>query len=687
MHTPTHPLIWCLLVIGLVSIAFADDRIPEVTAKVARISVLKGEANIRRAGSTEWEKATLNLPLAEGDEIVLEERSRVEIQLDSKNYLRIAENSRIILTTLKDEGVAVSLMSGTAILRIGGFDGRKNFFEVDAPGTTVAVKSTGLYRIDAGNGSTDSVQLSVGDGGEARIYSDQSGFTVREGRSAKLYVTGSRAGEWETLAADFSDDLNDWSQDRDKSIAKKLKNSYYGQYYDTDQFGAEDLNDHGDWMYTPQYGYVWRPYQNVTGYYRDWSPYRYGRWTWFPPYGWTWVNDEPWGWTTYHHGRWIYLSSGWYWSPYAGVRWNRSWWQPALVSIAVYNGRIYWYPLGYYSTYFDFNCGYFGRRGGRGNNNDNRGSGSTYPFPTTGGGAPRPQPTGTIPPSGVITVDGGEFGRTRDGRPAPTDIGGQILSGENGSAYLTDLSEHVPGGGRRGEMSVDMQRVRQLGPPTRTGAGQRTSGIPLDSTLEKEVILQNRVPVRKPPSRTGIEQPNDDGTEPTENRNRSSIPFNNGGGRFERKPVDRTDGPSRGGNTDDIPGGNTPSNGRFTQKPIDRSGGNNTGGSTTYIPPRKEEPPVRTYPSPKYEPPVRNTPPAPRYEPPVTRTPPERKYEPPVRNTPPAPKYEPPKSSPPPRSEPPRSNPPSRTPPSSTGDSPTLQRKAPPKEPDDGGEG
>src|SRR4051794_16185968 len=46
-----------------------DDETPDVTARVARISFLKGDAQIKRADGGDWEKATLNLPLVEGDEI------------------------------------------------------------------------------------------------------------------------------------------------------------------------------------------------------------------------------------------------------------------------------------------------------------------------------------------------------------------------------------------------------------------------------------------------------------------------------------------------------------------------------------------------------------------------------------------------------------------------------------------
>src|SRR5687768_17404863 len=58
---------------------FEGDDVPDVTARVARISFIRGEAQIRRAGVDEWERATLNLPVVEGDEIVTED-GRIELQ-------------------------------------------------------------------------------------------------------------------------------------------------------------------------------------------------------------------------------------------------------------------------------------------------------------------------------------------------------------------------------------------------------------------------------------------------------------------------------------------------------------------------------------------------------------------------------------------------------------------------------
>jgi hypothetical protein len=341
-----------------------DDYTPDVTARVARISFLRGDVQIRRAGEDqEWERAALNLPLVEGDELSTGAEAWVEIQLDSYNHLRLSPNAYLKFTTLGDEGIAVSLPQGTISLRLRNFEKERAYFEIDAPGTTISLEKAGMFRIDAGDTRNAKIQVSATEGGEARVYSRTAGFTLRSGRSAKIFIEGNYAGDYETSdVARLTDEFDEWVLQRDAVIARRLKDAYYDKYYDRDMYGAEDLNEYGEWIYTNKYGYVWKPFANSVRSYADWSPYRYGHWRWVPVYGWTWVNDEPWGWATYHHGRWVYDSGYWYWTPYAQVRWRRSWWRPALVTIATWNGSlICWYPLPYHVGYYDYNRGWDGR--------------------------------------------------------------------------------------------------------------------------------------------------------------------------------------------------------------------------------------------------------------------------------------------------------------------------------------
>ena len=73
-------------------------------------------------------------------------------------------------------------------LRFFEFRQRTNsYFEIDAPETTVAVEKAGMYRVDAQDVQIrEKRRITVNQDGEARIYSTNAGFTLRDGRSASL---------------------------------------------------------------------------------------------------------------------------------------------------------------------------------------------------------------------------------------------------------------------------------------------------------------------------------------------------------------------------------------------------------------------------------------------------------------------------------------------------------------------
>ncbi len=294
-------LLLLALVATPVTIRASDDEADEydVKARVVRISLISGDVSLKRKDNTDWERARLNFPLVEGDTLSTDRESRLEIQFDARNFVRLAPNTTVQIVALRDEGVALSVVEGTATIRLVKFDRQHEYFEIDAPRTTLAAEKNGLYRIDVPKDGR--VRLTVSDGGSARIYSDTSGFVLRDGRTAELVVTGDNEGDWEFVANAPLDAIDDWVSDRERYLAQRLR--YDVQYYDEYVWGAEDLDAYGDWSYTNDYGWIWQPHATAINIYSDWAPYRYGHWVWCPPYGWTWVGYEPWGWAPYHYGQ------------------------------------------------------------------------------------------------------------------------------------------------------------------------------------------------------------------------------------------------------------------------------------------------------------------------------------------------------------------------------------------------
>ena len=72
----------------------------------------------------------------------------MEIQIDARNFVRLGSNSILKIVTLRDEGIALSLAEGTLSVRLARFDRDHEYFEVDAPKSTLSAEKTGLYRID-----------------------------------------------------------------------------------------------------------------------------------------------------------------------------------------------------------------------------------------------------------------------------------------------------------------------------------------------------------------------------------------------------------------------------------------------------------------------------------------------------------------------------------------------------------
>ncbi len=530
-----------------------DEDTPDVTDRVARVSFVEGTAKIKRADSQDWENVTLNLPLVEGDEIATDGSSRLELQFGKNQYVRVTENSSLKIVTLRDDGIALSLSLGTATTHVDGFDKSKAFFEIDAPKTTIAIEKSGTFRIDAGQDDAKDVRVAATDGGEAHVYSDNAGFTLKNGRSATIDIDGANAGEWQTSdAAAVRDEFDAWSAGRDLIVADKLKRAHYNNYYDDDMYGADDLDAYGEWVHTSQYGWVWKPYASSISGYADWSPYRYGHWEWMPPFGWIWVNDEPWGWATYHHGRWVFENGYWVWAPYPYYRPHRSWWLPALVTINIIDTHVCWYPLSFHHHY---KWDYWGHRGrddhdrwDRDHNRDviAKNGDQRYhgPPPARDGGGIKDH--GKLPPGSVVGVRSDEFGKGGRGiRPMPPEIANKAFDREPQNGELVALArgreDKVPDVFRAEPPSREAQIDHRR---TEVGAGTRTNGSQLDQELQKTRIFGGRTPkpVDRDPSPPTNSGPAQDKGRPTgvverDKGHRDGIPIIDNGGSTP-KPVE-----------------------------------------------------------------------------------------------------------------------------------------------------
>jgi len=189
--------------------------------------------------------------------------------------------------------------------------------EVDTPNVAIHPLRQGVYRVTVREDGSSEITVRSG---EAEIYSASGSEKLVAGQT--MNARGSAADtEFQIVQAIQYDNWDRWNEDRDHYLERSQ--SY--RYVSPDVYGAEDLDQYGQWMDEPNYGAVWAP-RVAPG----WAPYRDGRWVWEDWYGWTWVSYDPWGWAPYHYGRWVFVDGVWAWAPGPVVR--RAVYAPALVA-------------------------------------------------------------------------------------------------------------------------------------------------------------------------------------------------------------------------------------------------------------------------------------------------------------------------------------------------------------------
>ncbi len=351
--------------------AGAQDDVQEQGRGVARVSLISGDVSVRRGDTNEWVAAAINAPLMTEDRVLTGTGSRTEVQFDASNFARLADGAELRLADIENRRYLVRLALGTMTWRV--LRDRTAEVEISTPSISVRPTKKGIYRVTVlGDGSTEVTVRS----GEAEIFTPQGTERLRSGKT--LLARGdASAPEFQTNSAVPVDDFDRWSQSRDRDLERSEGYRYVSQ----DVYGVEDLDGHGRWVSTPEYGQVWVPTTSA-----GWAPYRNGRWSWMDYYGWSWVSYDPWGWAPYHYGRWFnQVGIGWCWWP--GRMNTHHYWSPALVGffgwgggrgfngdIGVGFGNWGWVPLAPFERYSPwYGRGYYGgfRNAGYVNNSVN----------------------------------------------------------------------------------------------------------------------------------------------------------------------------------------------------------------------------------------------------------------------------------------------------------------------------
>ena len=336
--------VWIIVLIALlgfaVSLSARAQSPVDPPSRVARLSEATGQVWLFSTDSNEWVSVARNRPLTTGDRIATDNGARAEITLGTTT-LRLDAATEIEIVRLDDSRFHVRLEGGSVAARLRNPQSLAEF-EMTTEEGRFRAQTVGRYRFDRFDQASDVTVFN----GQAIYELRDTALPVTTGQHAQFWIDQGGVPQY-TMLQPTGDAFAGWNDERDRAEDRVAAN----RYVSPEMTGAEELNRHGDWEQTSDYGALWIPRGVPVG----WAPYSAGHWAWIRPWGWTWVDDAPWGFAPFHYGRWVYHRNVWCWAP--GTYVARPVYAPALVawiggprvnlSISIGGGGppVGWFPL------------------------------------------------------------------------------------------------------------------------------------------------------------------------------------------------------------------------------------------------------------------------------------------------------------------------------------------------------
>ena len=227
--------------------------------------------------------AQVNTPLAPGDQLYTGNRGNLEVQIDSRSFVRAWGDSQLGLENHEPDFLQIKVAAGHVSLDLRALDGGRTV-ELDTPAAAFTIDRPGYYRVDV---APDRTSFVTRRGGTVSM-TPAGGEAVRIAASEQVVLTGTGTAAVQTFVAPEQDVWDRWNYARTEALVDTVS----ARYVPPTVSGVDDLDQHGNWRVVPEYGSVWVP----EGVAADWAPYTTGRWVWDPRFGWSWVDTAPWGW-------------------------------------------------------------------------------------------------------------------------------------------------------------------------------------------------------------------------------------------------------------------------------------------------------------------------------------------------------------------------------------------------------
>src|SRR5437867_3212568 len=197
-----------------------------VSAKAGLVNYVDGQVNVRL-----HEQITAGTPIETGLQ------SHVELLLNPGSFLRIGEDSQVVLDSVELSNIAVRIVKGAALIEASDID-KQIPIRVTTGNLQVLIVSSGAYRF------SDGTALVL----EGRLRTADKSRTIKKGRQITSFGDSYMVSN---IVARPTGELDLWSSQRSEALAKANALAYHDRY---------SGNAYAFWYY-PYYPY-WNVYSN-----------------------------------------------------------------------------------------------------------------------------------------------------------------------------------------------------------------------------------------------------------------------------------------------------------------------------------------------------------------------------------------------------------------------------------------
>lgn len=173
------------------------------------VSYLEGIVSFDEGGALDWRAVRIGQEVRAGDRYVLQQDSRLELDLQAGNVLRLGSGTDLIIRRLGPGEAEVELLRGVAILSLKG----KARLQVDLHDLQVQAWGPGLYRLER----ESSWRRVVVRGGAAELREGELRSRLISGESLRILGPGELGRPPSVVYV--KDPLDFWSDGRDAAGA------------------------------------------------------------------------------------------------------------------------------------------------------------------------------------------------------------------------------------------------------------------------------------------------------------------------------------------------------------------------------------------------------------------------------------------------------------------------------------